>query len=334
MLEHGGNLNDAVARCGRPRDAWLDLSTGINPHSYPVPVLTADAWHRLPESNAALLRAAQSYYGASSLLPVAGTQAAIQALPRLRPPARVIVASPAYAEHAHQWARNGHAVREIPYAQLESVVDACDVMVVCNPNNPTGDRVASSMLLQWAERLAGRGGWLIVDEAFGDATPEESLTIAVSRLAAPPRNLLILRSVGKFFGLAGLRLGFVLAHAELLEQLSDAIGPWTISGPAQQIGAAALSDRVWQIAMRDQLLASGQRLQQLLASYGIVSGGCALYRYWPETQSDAFAEHMAQQGIWIRKFAHGVRIGLPPDESGWQRLHLVLATWNTLKGSA
>jgi cobalamin biosynthetic protein CobC len=330
MLEHGGNLNDAIRHFGRPREAWLDLSTGINPHGWPVPMLTADAWHRLPESNTQLLAAARACYGASHLLPVAGTQAAIQALPRLRAHSRVVTATPAYAEHAHRWRLAGHAVREVPYAQLSSMVDDCDVMVVCNPNNPTGETVAPDVLRQWAARLAARDGWLIVDEAFGDVTPELSVAAAASQA-----GLIVLRSVGKFYGLAGLRLGFVIADESLLQNLHEAIGPWTVSGPAQQIGAAALSDVAWQTAMRTRLLVEGDRLQKLLSLHAIASTGCALYQYWPEKHAAEFAECMAQHGIWIRRFmnnvhgVHGIRLGLPADENGWQRLQSALASWKS-----
>lgn len=328
MLEHGGNLDDAIRRYSRPREAWLDLSTGINPHGWPVPTLSADAWHRLPESNTHLLEAARACYGASSLLPVAGTQAAIQTLPRLRAQSRVVTASPAYAEHAHRWHLAGHAVREVPYAQLASMIDDCDVMVVCNPNNPTGETVVPDVLNQWAARLAARGGWLIVDEAFGDVTPELSIASAASK-----PGLIVLRSVGKFYGLAGLRLGFVIAEEILLEKLREAIGPWSVSGPAQQIGAAALSDNAWQSVMRVRLLAEGHRLQDLLSVHGIASTGCALYQYWPEKQVAEFVDCMAQHGIWIRPFAHGVRLGLPPDESGWQRLSQALTSWTSSQGT-
>lgn len=323
MLDHGGNLNDAIERYGRPREQWLDLSTGINPQPYPTPALLLDAWHRLPESSDALLQAAQSYYNAPMLLPVAGTQAAIQALPRLRAKSRVVTAAPAYSEHHHRWQQAGHDVKEVPYAQLESAIEGCDVMVVCNPNNPTGESIAPDVLLHWAEQLAARGGWLIIDEAFGDTTPALSIAHATSR-----PGLIVLRSVGKFFGLAGLRLGFVAARPELLHRLADLLGPWAVSGPAQQIGVAALSDHVWQTAMREQLIASGKRLRDLLQTNGIVSSGTALYQYWPETKPMEFAEHMAQHGIWIRKFAHGVRLGLPQDEAGWQRLAQALIAWS------
>ena len=329
MLEHGGNLRDAALRFGRPLPDWLDLSTGINPQPYPVPALAVDVWHRLPENDPALALAACAYYGAPLMLPVAGTQAAIQALPRLRAlsnrSSRVTVAAPSYAEHAHHWAQHGHAMRQVPYAELDAEVDGCDVLVVCNPNNPTGATVAAERLLDWAERLAARGGWLVVDEAFGDMTPHNS----VAQWSDRP-GLIVLRSVGKFFGLAGLRLGFVAAQQPILTALADLLGPWAVSGPAQQIGRAALDDRDWQSAMRADLRAAGARLRQLLASHGIASSGSNLYQWWPQPQATEFWQHMAQRGIWVRLFthaSHGIRLGLPPDEAGWQRLEQALADW-------
>ncbi len=322
MLEHGGNLRDAVIRFGRARKDWLDLSTGINPQPYPVPALAADAWHRLPEAAPALATAAQEYYNAPRMLPVAGTQAAIQALPRLRSPSRVVVAAPAYAEHAHHWAQAGHAMREVAYDELDAAVAGCDVMVICNPNNPTGATIAPEVLLDWAAQLALRGGWLIVDEAFCDTTPPMSVAAWSDR-----PGLIVLRSVGKFFGLAGLRLGFVAAHPELLKELADALGPWTVSGPAQEIGCAALADRDWQTSMRHRLLQGGERLHALLARYEISANGSALYQWWPEQHAQSFWLHMAQRGIWVRLFtrgACGIRLGLPPDEAGWQRLEQAL----------
>ena len=325
MLEHGGNLRDAIARFGRPREDWLDLSTGINPQPYPAPVVAADAWHRLPEECSALSAAAEAYYGAPQLLAVAGTQAAIQALPRLRLASRVVVAAPAYAEHAHRWAHAGHAVREVAYEELGSAVADCDVMVVCNPNNPTGATVAPEVLLNWAAQLALRQGWLIVDEAFGDTTPHLSVASCSDR-----PGLVVLRSVGKFFGLAGLRLGFVAAHPAVLSALADVLGPWAVSGPANEIGRAALADRSWQDATRSHLLSAGARLHDLLASHGIDASGSALFQWWPEPQAEAFWQHMAQRGIWVRLFtrgALGVRLGLPLDETGWQRLQKALEEW-------
>ena len=326
MLEHGGNLRDAARAYGRPLEQWIDLSTGINPHWYPVPATAPHAWHRLPEADPALAAAACSYYGAPAMLPVAGTQAAIQALPRLRAPGRVIVAAPSYAEHAHHWGQHGHSLRQVPYAALNEAVDDCEVLVVCNPNNPTGARIAPELLLAWAEKLAARGGWLVVDEAFGDMENAPSL----GRHTGQP-GLIVLRSVGKFFGLAGLRLGFVAAHPALLTALASMLGPWTVSGPAQQVALAALSDTRWQRDMRARLQGEGERLRQLLASYGIASTGCALFQWWPEARAQDFHRHLAERGIWVRLFRHagrGIRLGLPPDEPAWQQLEQALIAWN------
>jgi len=332
MLEHGGNLQDAIARFERPRAQWLDLSTGINPQPYPVPPLAADVWHRLPEVSPELVVAACAYYAAPLILPIAGTQAAIQTLPRLRPPTRLVVAAPSYAEHAHRWSCAGHTVREVFYDALESAVEQCDVMIVCNPNNPTGETVPPDTLLGWAASLASRGGWLVVDEAFADVTPEQSIA---ARSDQP--GVVVLRSVGKFFGLAGLRLGFVAAQASLLAQLADAIGPWSVGRPAQEIGVRALTDLAWQDVTRAELTSSGARLKTLLKASGIASSGTALFQWWPEQAPERFHRHMAEHGIWTRLFlgnARGIRLGLPGNEADWQRLEHALAGWQTERSTS
>jgi len=323
MLEHGGNLRDATLRFGR--SDWLDLSTGLNPRWYPAPALPGNAWHRLPEASPELAAAAQACYGAPLMLPVAGTQAAIQALPRLRGPSRVTVAAPSYAEHAHHWQGHGHTLTQTPYAELDVAIARSDVVVVCNPNNPTGATVPAAQLLAWAQQLAARGGWLVVDEAFGDTAQHNSVA---ARSGQP--GLIVLRSVGKFFGLAGIRLGFVAAHADLLRDLADLLGPWTISGPAQHIALAALHDRAWQADTHAYLHAQGARLAALLASHGIASTGTPLFQWWAEPQPEAFWQHMAERGVWVRLFreaARGIRLGLPPDEAGWRRLESALKEW-------
>jgi cobalamin biosynthetic protein CobC len=323
MLEHGGKLREAAQRYGR--SDWLDLSTGLNPNGYPAPALATDAWHRLPERDPALDAAARRYYGAPHMLAVAGTQAAIQALPRLRAPSRVAVSSPSYAEHLHHWSQHGHRTSALPYAGLGAALASADVMVVCNPNNPTGEYVQRATLLEWAAALASRGGWLVVDEAFADTDGSHSVADASQ---AP--GLIVLRSVGKFFGLAGLRLGFVAAHGDILDPLADMLGPWAVSGPAQQVARAALEDDAWQQATRSRLRTEGDRLRALLASHGIASHGTDLFQWWPEAQAEVFHDHMARRGIWVRLFreaARGIRLGLPHDETGWLRLEQALNEW-------
>jgi len=207
---------------------WLDLSTGINPNGWPVPEIPSACWARLPEDDDGLERAAQTYYEAEHLLPVAGSQAAIQTLPRLRPRSRVAVLDPGYAEHAYAWRNAGHEVAAVAAERLDEALQGSDVLLLIHPNNPTGARFSVEQLLDWHARLAARGGWLVVDEAFMDVTSEHNLCRHTAR-----EGLIVLRSLGKFFGLAGARVGFVCAQASLLAQLHGILGPWSVSAPAR-----------------------------------------------------------------------------------------------------
>lgn len=325
MLEHGGDLRRAAARYGIPLGDWLDLSTGINPTPWPVPALSTSSWHRLPEADDGLEAAARDYYQAPALLPVAGSQAAIAALPGLRGPSRVGVLHPAYAEHAQAWQRAGHRVESFPAEGDDAVLDAAiarlDVLILIHPNNPTGRRYPLSVLRDWHRRLAQRGGWLILDEAFMDASPEHSLA---ADSAAP--GLIVLRSLGKFIGLAGARVGFVLAAPALLTALDEALGPWTISGPARLLATQALADHPWQAATSQRLAHDAQRLHTLLAAHGLTpSGGSALFQWLRHDAASAVQDRLAARGIWVRRFAEpaSLRFGLPQG-ADWEHLDAAL----------
>lgn len=323
MLEHGGDLAALARRYGLSIANWLDLSTGINPNGWPVPNVPADAWQRLPVVSDSLLNTAAYYYGTSHLLPVSGSQAAIQTLPHLRKMSRVGIVSPTYAEHAHAWQRAGHTVRAIAPDHVEASLDVIDVLVLANPNNPTGHCYERSTLLNWHAQLALRGGWLLVDEAFMDSTPEQSIA---SEAGKP--GLIILRSLGKFFGLAGARIGFVLAWNELLHALREALGPWSLSGPSIMIAEQALADTTWQQSSRRQLHEDARRLACLLKTAGLKpSGGTSLFCFVPMPDVHHRHEHLACHGIATRLFNNpsALRFGLPGNESEWQRLGQVLS---------
>jgi cobalamin biosynthetic protein CobC len=322
VLEHGGRLSAAALNFGIPLNEWLDLSTGIAPYGWALPPIPATAWTRLPEADDGLEIAARDYYGVASLLPVAGSQAAIQALPRLRRNARVGIVSPAYAEHAAAWAREGHRLLQLSEAGVNRALERLDVLLLVNPNNPTGRRFTPEQLLSWHARLAVRGGWLVVDEAFIDCTPEHSLA---ARSDLP--GLIVLRSFGKFFGMAGIRLGFVLAQQGLLDQLAELLGPWAVSGPARAVATALLQDQAGQRVQRQRLLADGLRLAVLLSAQGLApTGGCALFQFCCSPRAAVLHEFLAANGILTRLFDNptSLRFGLPADEQGWQRLQQVL----------
>lgn len=320
MLEHGGRLLEMAGRIGIPAAQWLDLSTGINPRGYPVPVLPAEAWHlawhRLPEEEDGLAQVAADYYRAppaTAVLPIAGTQAAIQALPRVLAGAgagagvaarrlRVAVASLTYNEYAHAWRKAGHAVTVQAYAQLPDAADDADVVIVCQPNNPTGELIEPQHVAQMAYTLARRNGWLVIDEAYADATPATSVLPHIA--AADWRRVIVLRSLGKFFGLAGARAGFAISTPEVIAALRDELGPWPLSGPARVVAAQALGDSAWQHDARWFLHNMAQRLDGCLATrLGVAATGAALFRWCAFRQADALHEHLARAGILVRKFS-------------------------------
>jgi cobalamin biosynthesis protein CobC len=322
---HGGRLHAAAARYGIDVGDWIDLSTGIAPFAWPAPALPADSWRRLPEEGPegdGLEDIARGYYGAAHVLPVAGSQAAILALPRLRAASRVIVAQGSYAEHAYAWAMAGHTVHARPVAGFGDAVDETDVMIIVRPDNPTGQSLSAATLLAWHARLAARGGWLIVDEAFIDADSAHSLALYSDR-----PGLIVLRSLGKFFGLAGARVGFVCASSLLLAQLASQIGPWSVSGPSRLIAREALADRAWQQEQRERLMQASAYLAQVLTEHGLApDGGTALFQWVRTPHAVCIADALARHGVLVRQFDKpaALRFGLPGSLTDWARLRAVL----------
>ena len=279
MLEHGGRVGAASARWGIAAADWLDLSTGIAPWPYPLAPPPAECWQRLPEDDDGLEAVARKYYGAAALLPLPGSQAAIMALPRLRPAATVAVLAPGYGEHAAAWQAAGHATQAFAATELETVAaSAADAVVLGNPNNPTGERFDRDRLLAVAARLRQRGGWLVVDEAFADVEGRDRLADTAGK--AGTENLIVLCSLGKFFGLAGARVGFAIAAPPLLIRLGELIGPWAVANPARWAARQALVDTDWQATQRERLCAGSARLAELLRAHGCgAAPGTAMFRY-------------------------------------------------------
>ncbi|WP_211109665.1 threonine-phosphate decarboxylase CobD [Azospirillum oleiclasticum] len=322
---HGGDLEAARAAFPDAPEPWVDLSTGINPWPYPLPPLEPELWTRLPAPGAErrLREAAAAAYGAPGaehLAAAAGSQALIQLLPLLRPRGRVVVLGPTYAEHARCWALAGHAVETVPEL---SRTDA-DVVVAVNPNNPDGRVLTRDILLDLAERQHARGGWLVVDEAFVDTLPEASLCGDVRP------GLVVLRSFGKFFGLAGLRLGLAVAEPGLAGHMRAAIGPWAVAGPALAVATAALRDSGWIADTRVRVADASRRLDGILTAGGLrVVGGTHLFRLADGgggTQ-ELYAT-LARGGVLVRRFEWNpkwLRFGLLRRTREEVRLHALLS---------
>ncbi|WP_417689590.1 threonine-phosphate decarboxylase CobD [Roseibium sp.] len=327
-MKHGGDLTTAMHRFGGPAEDWLDLSTGINPHAYPVPeALARTSWTSLPsqEAHDRLIRTARAAYACPDhleLVVAPGTQILISQLADILPDGPVAICGPTYSSHAEAFARAGRQVEDV--SSPHALPDHATIAVIVNPNNPDGRLVDVTSLKAIAASLQQRGGVLVIDEAFADAVPGSSV---LPHLNAS--NVVVLRSFGKFFGLAGLRLGFMVATPELAAQMENRLDSWAVSGPALEIGALALADAAWQSRMVNQLADEMADLTLALGQAGLtVFGGTPLYALAACRNAHMLHEALAQQRIWTRVFDYAptwIRLGLPPSRTDNERLIQALA---------
>ncbi|WP_296424817.1 threonine-phosphate decarboxylase [Yoonia sp.] len=294
--DHGGGLDAAITRYGGTRADWLDLSTGINPVPYPIPTLPADVWTALPDQAAfdRLYGLARRFWNVppdATIIGACGASALIAALPRMVPTGQVCIPGPTYNEHGAAFRAAGWALGQAP----------TDAIVAVHPNNPDG-------LLWTADQLTAP--FTIIDESFGDVAPDQSLIALADR-----PGTVILKSFGKFWGLAGLRLGFAIGDPAIIARLGDILGPWQISGPALSIGAEALADPQWARETRARLTTDAARLDTLLASKGAkIIGGTTLFRLYKVQDAAAAQTRLAQNHVWSRTFPYApdwLRLGLP-----------------------
>jgi len=303
--DHGGRIDQAIATFGGTRDDWIDLSTGINPVPYPLPDLPQHLWTALPERQATdqLIAAARDVWSipdSSAVLPIPGASIAIAQIPRLAVPASVMIRTPSYNEHAAAFTAAGWSVTD---------TDAAKARVLVHPNNPDG---------HWYHPDDANAPLTIIDESFCDVDPARSL---ISCAEKP--GVIVLKSFGKFWGLAGLRLGFAIGDPDLLQALADRIGPWPVSGPALQIGTRALENRDWADQTRRFLAAESPRLDRIMTQSGAeVTGGTPLFRLYDHPRAHDLHTHLAQNHIWTRVFPWSdtaIRLGLPAPND-WSRV--------------
>jgi len=328
-LLHGGDLAAARRLFPAAPEPFIDLSTGINPIPYRLPRLPADLFAQLPNSAATgvLADIAARAYGAPSaahVVPAPGTQILLALVAGLVRPGRAAVLSPAYGEFARAAALAGHRV--VAVRELASVGDS-QLVFIGNPNNPDGRLFARNDLIALAKQLRARAGLLVVDEAFMDVGPPGwSLAPEVSR-----GNVIVLRSFGKFFGLAGIRLGFALAAPQMAARISATLGPWAVSGPALAAGAKALADAAWIEKTRNRLAKSALGLDAVLTGSGLqIAGGTTLFRLVRVPAASKLFRHLGRAGILVRRFpdhADWLRFGLPANEAACRRLQIALAAF-------
>ncbi|WP_122072082.1 threonine-phosphate decarboxylase [Pseudophaeobacter sp. EL27] len=309
LRDHGGNLSAAIQHYGGTRADWIDLSTGINPCPYPLPEFDASDWSALPDTaaNTALVQAARAFWGVpaeAAILPAPGASSLIALLPGLVDPRWVRIETPTYNEHAAAFANYRWSIVE------SGPAEAC---VAVHPNNPDGRL--------WREDEVN-APLSIIDESFCDVCPDQSLM----HLASQP-GVIILKSFGKFWGLAGMRLGFAIGDPELIQQLAQLQGPWAVSGPALKTGIQALQDKEWATATRRSLAGDTKRLDELATKRGAtLVGGTDLFRLYEVDDAAQWQDRLAKPHIWSRIFPYSktyIRLGLPPQD-GWDRLEAAL----------
>ena len=372
---HGGRL--CVARSLFPNvpQPWIDLSTGINPASYPAPRASARERNRLPEPTelARLEAVAGAAFGVEDparVVATGGTESALRLLPYVLNMSAAVVAGPTYSSHSDAWSRagvemrvvadeellaragagrqrppgedsmagapgsetsrghNAAGVSEYGGASVDSPAASQDLaatrvaMTVVNPNNPDGRLLDRERLQALHDSSHAGGGVLIVDEAFADLEPRHSVAAVAGTASAP--SMIVLRSFGKFYGLAGVRLGFVIASPDVAQRLRHLLGDWPVSVDALRAGLAAYADHAWAEKTRLRLSRAAQRLDKLLISGGMsIVGGTSLYRLARAENARARFTQLISHGILARPFDHDstlLRFGLPLASNDWRRV--------------
>lgn len=327
-MKHGGDLSEAIAAFGGKPGDWIDLSTGINPHVYPYKDVATDAdWTRLPSADKldALILAARTAYQVPKSLAVAatpGTQILLSQLPTCMPLGPLHILGPTYSGHNHAWSLAGRELHEVNSMSdlLKGLKTNPGHVLLVNPNNPNAHKYNPTGLLALAETMSTTGHHLIIDEAFADCVPETSILPHLTR----QQNVLVLRSFGKFYGLAGLRLGFLIGPGKICGAMTMKLDSWAVSGPALSIGAKALSDALWRATTNERLRAEMASLLSVLEEAGLkIVGHTPLYALVEHPKARALHSHLAKTQIWTRRFDYDptwLRLGLPPNKNALLRL--------------
>lgn len=338
---HGGALQKAITEFGIAAEHWIDLSTGISPYPWPIPIIPQEIWQTLPDTGDGLTVKAADYYGcrSSDILPISGSQFAIEHIPRAFNPSTVAMPVWGYAEHSYQWQLAGHKIFWYnSYDELLSLVETGQVKraVVINPNNPSTEFFTQLQLQNIQQVIKNNNGQLLVDEAFADSSMEHSLCNLLAEKCCPP-ELIILRSVGKFFGLAGIRLGFIIAHSSFIQGLEQQLAPWAVNNIARFVGINALSDTTWQQQQRQRLTEQSSswqaHLELLLPDFDWHRADCFITGFASKKHCEALYSKLGSCAVLVRLLCSAreglqhnmhdgaaLRFGLPADS---QRVEII-----------
>ena len=258
MNPHGGDIWGASRETGLGLDELIDFSASINPAGPSARARAAfraafDDSAAYPDpSSAELVGALSEFYNVapSNILPANGSTELIHLAPRVFAPTRALIVEPAFSEYRAALRLTGAKIETLELKEadgftldtgvlMRAIADKRPEMVfIANPANPTGALTGKDALTELASFCEKRAMVLVVDEAFADFAEEES----VKELVGDHKNLIVVRSMTKFFAIAGLRLGFIFAHERTVAKFSKALPPWSVNTPASRAGAASLTD--------------------------------------------------------------------------------------------
>jgi len=317
-IQHGGDIDLAIKKYGGKREDWVDLSTGINGTSYPWQESINVELRNLP-SNKILMNlekaAARAYKIAESAdtAAVSGAQQIINLLPIcLKSCNSVTILGPTYSEYEKAFKSSGIKTQTVSEV---SKLSSSDIAIIVNPNNPTGKVIADEML----EDLSKKVRILIIDESFKMFSTRRTLNFS---------NIIQINSLGKFFGLAGIRLGFVSGPSDFIKAVKEMLGPWPVSSLAAEIGIVALNDRVWISEMEKLLVTESNALHEACNSRNWeLVGRTSLFHTYATSSCLEVEKQFAAHGIWVRTFDYSetwVRLGIPTSENQWERVKQAL----------
>jgi threonine-phosphate decarboxylase len=256
--DHGGNIFSVARQMGISPTETADFSASINPLGISRSVRDAivgalDSLVHYPDNNQAELKqllAEQNGLTPEHFAVANGSTEIIYKLPGIMKGNRATIVSPAFSEYAyaleqHQWEVKRFLVSPADNFTLDlqslgsSLAEGCDALYLCNPGNPSGILYSRAVIEQVYSICKENGTFLVLDEAFMDFCEEES----AKDLIVSSEHGIVLRSMTKFYGIPGLRLGFAMAAPAVIDRLSSIGGPWSVNTLAQAAGCAALRDR-------------------------------------------------------------------------------------------
>ena len=337
-MQHGGNKTAAARAYGVEPSEMIDLSTGISPRPYPLDLGAFELSDliELPQAEDAehltqVMTSSWHIPDSAKLALASGSGAIISLMPHLYQGDKrhVYCPEPVYSEHVIAWQNAGYTIITYDAGAIPDVDwGRAAAILAVQPGNPMGHIAPPSDWLALMSDAAAHNVMVIFDEAFIDLAPQLSLIPHMGQ-----KGQIVIRSFGKFYGLAGVRLGAAIGHPDDITALYHLMGPWAVSTMALRFGAAAIADHAWADDQRRWLSDRMTFLKEGLAARNVtIVGGTDLYLLIDVADAARLQDDLARQGFWTRIFDSNprwMRLGLAHDDAIMARF---LTAWDHASG--